>query len=90
MPKLIPLKSIPTTAARDAERTARAKHPSRAAALEAATYRIESAPGCHSRPYFDPPVIGWVLTHLAAIAINDQITDMPGGTCHHRRTYTKL
>lgn len=44
----------------------------------------EDAPGCHSRPYWDPPMIGWVLTKDAAEALANVSTHMPGGTSHRR------
>jgi hypothetical protein len=81
--RLIPLADIPH-AARAAERHARAAYTSRAAALEAAQYRLDVAPGCHGRPYFDPPVIGWCVSRAAAAAMVEQVTHMPGGTCHRR------
>jgi hypothetical protein len=89
MTKLIPLSQIPY-AARGYERTARAAYPTRSAALYAANYRIDVAPGCHSRPYFDPPVIGKVLTRAAAQAICGRLTYMPGNTSHQRATCDEL
>lgn len=83
MTRLIPLNQIPYTA-RAAESAARRQYTTRASALEAAQHRIVSAPGCHGRPYFDPPVIGWVLTIGAAEAVAAQVTRMPDGTCHRR------
>ena len=83
MTKLIPLRDIPS-AARATEAAARRAHPTRAAALDAAQYRIDVAPGCHSRPYFDPPCVGWVVTRSAAEAYTAQLTHMPGGTSHRR------
>lgn len=85
--KLIPLAQIPTTAARDAERRARAKYESRAAALQAAQYEMVVAPGCHSQPHFDPPRIGWVCALSAAEAMAAQLTHMPGNTSHRRIAY---
>jgi len=90
MAKLIPLADIPTTSARNAERSARKQYASRAAALEAAQYRIDVAPGCHSRPYFDPPVIGWLCSRAAAVAYTAQLTHMPGNTSHHRAACDQL
>lgn len=89
MPKLYNLSDIPA-AARKIESAARKQYPSRSAALDAATYRIEEAPGCHSQPYFDPPVLGWTITECAAEALSARLTHMPGGTSHHRITYTKF
>lgn len=83
MSKLIPLSSIPY-AARAAEREARRAFATRVAALEAAQYRIVVAPGCHSRPYFDPPTVGWVCSREAAEALAAQQTRMPDGTSHSR------
>ena len=82
--KLIPLSEIPTTTARRRESDARRRFASRDDALQAAEYRLVVAPGCHSRPYFDPPVIGWVCTEAAASAYAAQQTHMPGGSCHQR------
>jgi hypothetical protein len=84
MPKLIPLRDIPYTARR-AESAARKAAGSRAQALESARGRIVVAPGCHSRPYFDPPVVGWTMTRRAGLAVASQLTRMPDGN-HHRRT----
>lgn len=81
--RLIPLAYIPY-AARAAERAARRAFTSRAAALESARYELVSAPGCHSRPYFDPPSNGWVCTRAAANALAARQTHMPDGTSHRR------
>jgi len=89
MSTLIPLAHIPHHA-RDAERAARREHTNRSEALEAAEYRIDVAPGCHSRPYFDPPVVGWVLTREAAEAVTARMTYMPDGTCHRRTSCSQL
>jgi len=83
MTRLIPLADIPYIA-RDAERRARRAHATRAAALEAAQYRLVGAPGCHGRPDFDPPVIGWVCSRSAAEALEARPTHMPDGTTHRR------
>lgn len=80
---LIPLAQIPY-AARAAERAARRAFATRAAALESARYELVSAPGCHSRPYFDPPSCGWVCTRVAADALAARQTHMPDGTSHCR------
>jgi len=90
MSSLIALKNIPTTTARRMESTARREHASRAAALEASSYQIVSAPGCHGRPPNDPPVIGWVCTREAAEAISSQETRMPGGTSHRRIAFREV
>lgn len=84
--KLIPLSSIPHRA-RAIEADARAKFPTRAMALDAATYRIEAAEGCYGTAY--PPVYGWVLTASAADALAGIVTHMPGGTSHHRMSFTE-
>lgn len=84
--KLIPLSSIPHRA-REAEAAARAKFPTRAMALDAATYRIEAAEGCYGTAY--PPVYGWVLTRAAADALADIVTHMPGGSSHHRMSFSE-
>jgi len=81
MAKLIPLRNIPYRARR---LESAARKVQGAGALEAASYRIDVAPGCHSRPYFDPPVVGWVCTREAATAIVAQTTKMPGNTTHRR------
>lgn len=81
---LIPLANITPRSARTIEAEARRRYANREDALDAAQYRIDVAPGCHSRPYFDPPVVGWVLTRAAARALCDRPTHMPGGTSHHR------
>jgi len=83
MTKLIPLSEIPSHA-RAAERAARKSYPSRAAALDSAQNKLVVAPGCHSAPYFDPPVIGWTLTSAAAAAYAAQRTQMPDGSSHCR------
>lgn len=81
MSRLVPLADIPAVA-RSAERTARAAFSSRAAALAAAKYEIVQAPGAHSRPSFDPPSVGWVVTRAAADAVAAELVRMPGGTSH--------
>jgi len=63
------------------ERAARRAAGGRAEALAAAQYRIVVAPGCHSEAY--PPVVGWVCTRRAAVALSELMTDMPGGTFHN-------
>lgn len=83
MPKLITLANIPYSA-RKGEATARRKYSSRQVALNAAQWSMAVAPGCHSRSYWDPPMIGWVLTKDAAEALANVSTHMPGGTSHHR------
>lgn len=83
--KLIPLSEIPYSA-RATESTARAQCGSRDAALEEAQYHIVAAPGCHGRPYFDPPSVGWTITRQAAEAYTSQATRMPDGTSHRRAT----
>jgi hypothetical protein len=86
--KLIPLRSIPYSA-RETERRARRSFASPAAALDAATYEIVMAPGTHSRPYFDPPTVGWCCTGRAAEALSEKLTHMPGGTSHHRLSFVR-
>lgn len=81
--KLVPLSNIPY-AARSAESAARKAYRTRREAWGSAKYRLEVAPGCHSRPYFDPPVVGWVLTKAAALAVSALETRMPDGTTHRR------
>lgn len=83
---LIPLSEIPGKA-RDAERAWRKRFDSRSNALTAAEFKIVSAPGCHSRPYFDPPVIGWIGTVTAAEAYCGQLTHMPDGNSHYRARF---
>lgn len=85
MSKLIPLSEIPTASARRAEREARAQYTSRAAALEAAQFELVVAPGCHGRPSFDPPRLGWCVSQAGAEAYAAEVTYMPGGTSHRRR-----
>jgi hypothetical protein len=87
MNKLIPLSTIPVSA-RKAESEARAKLA--AEALEAASYRIEVAPGCHGRPHFDPPVLGWVCTREAAEALSARLTHMPDHSSHRRTSYSVI
>lgn len=89
MTKLIALSEIPA-AARRTESAARKSYSSRDAALQAAEYRIEVAPGCHGRPSFDPPVLGWVCSRDAAVALSSRLTHMPGGTSHHRVAYSHV
>lgn len=84
--KLIPLADI-HLAARSVERDARKRIGNRAAALELAQYEIVVAPGCHSRPSFDPPRIGWVVSKAAAEALSARLTEMPDGTSHRRTAY---
>ena len=91
MAKLIPLRDIPTTTARnrEAEQRRRYRSPeSTMSALEAASYEIVVAEGC----YFGAvaPSVGWVLTYEAANAITQRITRMPGGTCHRRLACPQL
>jgi hypothetical protein len=85
MTKLIPLSEIPTASARRAEREARGGYASRAEALDAAQYELVVAPGCHGRPHFDPPSIGWCVSLTGAEAYAAEVTRMPGGTVHRRR-----
>jgi hypothetical protein len=80
--KLIPLRDIPSSRARETEAIARRKHSTRKEALQAARWRLVSSPGCHSHPYWDPPCEGLVLTQEAAKAIESKYTHMPGGTVH--------
>lgn len=82
--KLIPLSQIPYRA-RETEARERAKWPTWAMALDAATIRIIAAPGCYGSPF--PPVYGWVLTIEAAQALAAIETRMPGGSSHHRLDY---
>jgi hypothetical protein len=79
--KLIPLRDIPSSQRR-IEAIARRKHSTRKEALQAARWRLVSAPGCHNQPYWDPPCEGLVLTQEAARAIAAEYTHMPGGTVH--------
>ncbi len=90
MAKLIPLKSIPTTTARRAEAEARRGYASRRSMLSAARHKLVVAPGCHSGPSFDPPVIGWCLTAAAAAAYAAQLTRMPDGKSHRRAMHEAL
>ena len=87
MARLIPIKDIPYSA-RNAERNARRKFSSRAAALQAASWRLVVAEGCYSGAY--PPVLGWCVTEDAAAAISEQETHMPGGTVHNRARHEKI
>jgi len=89
MNNLIPLASIPLPARR-VECATRKAYSSCSAARAAAQYRIDVAPGCHSRPSFDPPVLGWVLTRDAAVAITEQLTRMLDGTSHRRTSCEQL
>lgn len=84
MAKLIPVSSIPYCA-REAEARERAKWPSRAMALDAATYEILNAPGTFSGAF--PLTVGWVLTRTAAEAIAGERCHMPGGTSHRLWDY---
>lgn len=86
MPRLIPLADIPYRA-RARERQARKAYGSRAAALAGAQFAIVSAPGCHSRPSFDPPTIGWVCSRGAAEALAAQRIHMPDHTSHHSLSF---
>jgi hypothetical protein len=88
MTRLIPLTHIPRSV-RAAESAARKSFESPAAALAAARYKLVVAPGCHSEPYFDPPVIGWTCTRAAAEAIAARVTYMPDRN-HHRRTALEI
>lgn len=84
MAKLIPLSSIPYRA-RQIEARERAKWPTRAMALDAATIKIVDAPGCYGGAF--PGAWGWVLTIEAAEAMSEVSTNMPGGSSHHRADY---
>jgi hypothetical protein len=86
MARLIPLADIPYSA-RARERQARKAYGSRAAALAGAQFEIVSAPGCHSRPSFDPPSIGWVCSRVTAEALAARLTHMPDGTSHRRLAF---
>jgi len=79
--KLIPLHEIPYRG-RSAERAERAKHPTREAALAAATYEMLAAPGTYSGPACAPPTLGCVLSREAASALAEVMVAMPGGTSH--------
>lgn len=84
MSGLIPLRDIPP-AARSGERLARAMHSTELAALTAAEWRIESAPGCYgASPAGNAPVIGWVVTRGAAQALATRETVMRDGGRHRR------
>lgn len=82
--KLIPLSSIPY-AAREREASERAKWPTRAMALDAASIEITLAPGCYGGAF--APRVGFVLTLDAARALAGVLTHMPGGSSHHRLAY---
>lgn len=82
--KLIPLSDIPY-AARNAEAAERARWPTRAMALDAATYEIIAAEGCYSGAF--APTRGWVLTERAAEAVAGMVVNMPGGSCHRDQDY---
>lgn len=84
MAKLINLGDLPYRV-RSAEAAERAKWPTRAMALDAATYEIVMAQGCYGGAY--APTIGFVLTREAADALAERLTYLPGGTCHHRLSY---
>lgn len=84
MAGLIPLKDIPHSA-RAAESAQRKVWGDEA--LDLARYKIVTAPGCHGRPYFDPPVLGWVCTQEAAEALKARLTHMPDHSSHHRVSY---
>lgn len=84
MAKLMPLLSIPH-AARNAERRARNKHASRAAALAAAQYEIVYAEGTYSGAH--APSVGWCCSRAAAEALAAELTHMPGNTCHHSLSF---
>ena len=84
---LIPLREIRSYRARSIESVARKQFATKKDALQAARFRILTAPGCHGEAY--PPVEGWVLTMSAAIVIASEVTTMPGGTCHCRRTWDR-
>lgn len=79
-----------TAAAPDGWRHIATRRARRAAALQAAEFQIVVAPGCHSRPYFDPPVIGWLCSRAAAVAYCAVLTRMPDGTSHRRRACPQL
>lgn len=83
MAKLLALSQIPTADARDAERAARAKYPTRAAALEAASLEVVDAEGCYSGAY--PRTYGWLCSTKAAAAVSAEQTHMPGNTSHCAR-----
>jgi hypothetical protein len=87
MTKLIPLKDVPV-AARKIEAAERARLGD--GALEEASYRIEVAPGCHGKPHFDPPVLGWVCTRDAAEALAARLTRMPDHSTHRRTSYSAV
>lgn len=84
MTRLIPLSQIPYRA-RAAEARERAKWPTRAMALDAATIRIMAAPGCYGGA--EAPTHGFVLTLEAAEALSEVRAHMPGGTSHRRMDY---
>lgn len=81
MAKLIPLAHI-SHRARGAEAHARAKWPTRAMALDAATIAIIAAPGCYGGA--EPPIYGFVLTLVAAVSLSSVKTSMPDGSSHRR------
>ena len=84
MNSLIPLNRLPY-AVRQAEADERAKWPTRAMALDAASYMIVDAYGCYGGPH--PGVWGWVLTPEAAEAMRQVRTPMPDGSAHRRASY---
>lgn len=77
MRRLIPLSEIPYRA-RDAERDARAAHPTRADALRAAPWAIVDAEGTYDGPS-DRTTYGYVVTQIAAEAMGDVRANPPGG-----------
>ena len=83
MAKLIPLKDIPYRARRI---EALARRDLGADALESAHYQIKGAPGCYGGAF--APVYGWCVTEEAAAALAGLVTHMPGGTTHHRISYS--
>jgi hypothetical protein len=85
MTKLFPLSQIPYRA-RKIEARERAKWPTRAMALDAATIAIMAAPGCYGGA--EAPKYGFVLTLDAAEALSEVQTNMPGGTSHRRLDYS--
>ena len=72
--RLIPLRLIPYRA-----RAAEAK--ARRASYTTVT-EIVVAPGCHGGPSDRPPVLGYVVTRGAAVALAARVVRMPDGSGH--------
>jgi len=86
MAKLIPLRDLPYEAREteaDARRDLREQGED---VLECAHYEIHMAEGCYSGTW--PPTVGWVVTERAAQALAAGVTHTPGGSCHHRLSWS--